>query len=57
VLSADGTILRCTNHDAAFRAEDGAGVEGHGLNCGLDTIPIAVDGDGWIRVHVDSNES
>jgi nitrite reductase/ring-hydroxylating ferredoxin subunit len=50
VLSADGTLLRCTNHNAAFRVQDGVGVEGLGLNCALDAIPIEVDGDGRICV-------
>ena len=50
VLSADGTILRCTNHGAGFRVEDGIGVEGLGLNCALDAIPIVVDDEGRIRV-------
>src|ERR1044072_2765954 len=51
VLSADGKILRCTNHSAGFRVEDGVGVEGLGLDCSLDAIPIVVDGNGRIRVH------
>ncbi len=50
VLSADGTVLRCTNHSAGFRVEDGIGVEGLGLNCALDAIPIVVDDEGRIRV-------
>jgi nitrite reductase/ring-hydroxylating ferredoxin subunit len=55
VLSADGTVLRCTNHSAGFRVQDGVGIEGLGLNCGLDSIPIVVDDDGRIRVHVASS--
>jgi nitrite reductase/ring-hydroxylating ferredoxin subunit len=50
-LSADGTVLRCTNHSAGFRVQDGVCVEGLGLNRALDAIPIAVDDDGRIRVH------
>jgi nitrite reductase/ring-hydroxylating ferredoxin subunit len=51
LLSADGMVLRCTNHSAGFRVQDGVGVEGLGLNCALDAIPIFVDDDGRIRVH------
>ncbi|UQR65293.1 Rieske 2Fe-2S domain-containing protein [Bradyrhizobium sp. C-145] len=54
VLSADGKVLRCTNHSAGFRVQDGTGVEGLGLNCALDAIPIVVDDDGRIRVHAAS---
>jgi nitrite reductase/ring-hydroxylating ferredoxin subunit len=54
VLSADGTVLRCTNHSAGFRVQDGVGVEGLGLNCGLDPIPPVVDSGGLIRVHATS---
>lgn len=53
-MSADGTVLRCTNHSAGFRVQDGVGVEGLGLNCALDAIPIAVDDQGRIRVQADS---
>ncbi|MCG5237372.1 Rieske (2Fe-2S) protein [Xanthobacter oligotrophicus] len=28
VVSTDGTLVRCSNHDAAFRIADGACVEG-----------------------------
>jgi nitrite reductase/ring-hydroxylating ferredoxin subunit len=55
VLSADGTVLRCTNHSAGFRVQDGVGIEGLGLNCGLDSIPIVVDDDGRIRIHATSS--
>jgi nitrite reductase/ring-hydroxylating ferredoxin subunit len=56
VLSADGSVLRCTNHGAGFRVEDGVGVEGLGLNCGLDAIPIVVDDEGRIRVRAASSD-
>ena len=55
VLSADGTILRCTNHSAGFRVRDGVGVEGLGLDCRLDSIPIVVDDDSRIRIHAKSD--
>ncbi|WP_375307568.1 hypothetical protein WI560_08065 [Bradyrhizobium sp. A11] len=54
MLSADGTVLRCTNQSAGFRVQDGFGVEGLGLNCTLDAIPIAVDDEGRIRVRAAS---
>lgn len=56
VLSADGTILRCTNHSAGFRIRDGVGVEGLGLDCRLDSIPIVVDDDNLIRIHAKSED-
>jgi nitrite reductase/ring-hydroxylating ferredoxin subunit len=50
VLSADGTLVRCSNHDAAFRIADGCGVDGLAQGCALDVIPITIDADGTIRV-------
>lgn len=50
VISADGSLLRCTNHDAAFRLEDGVGVEGLGLDCALDAIPVTVDAGGMVVI-------
>ena len=50
VISADGTVLRCTSHGAAFRLEDGTGVEGPGLGCALDPIPVALDGSGRVVI-------
>lgn len=40
LLSADGRVLRCTNHGAGFSAETGEGVEGLGLGCALDPVPV-----------------
>ena len=40
VLSADGSHLLCSNHSAAFSAQDGQGISGEGLGCGLSMIPI-----------------
>jgi nitrite reductase/ring-hydroxylating ferredoxin subunit len=42
LLSADGKHLLCTNHAAVFRADDGIGIEGEGLNCALSPIPVVV---------------
>jgi len=50
VISADGTMLRCTNHEAAFSIEDGSGVQGLGVGRKLDVIPIETSADGFIRV-------
>lgn len=50
VVSADGTLVRCSNHDAAFRIADGAGVEGVAVGCALDPIPVVLGADGLIRV-------
>lgn len=40
VLSADATILRCTNHAAGFCVETGQGVDGLGQGYALDPIPV-----------------
>lgn len=50
VLSADGNLLRCTNHGASFRIIDGAGVEGLALGIALDEIPLRVGEDGTIII-------
>jgi nitrite reductase/ring-hydroxylating ferredoxin subunit len=50
VISADGTMLRCSNHDAAFSIEDGSGVQGLGVGRKLGVIPIEIGADGFIRV-------
>lgn len=50
LLSADGAILRCTNHSAGFSAETGEGVEGLGLGACLDPIPVTVRNDGVVVV-------
>ena len=47
VLSADRKVLRCTNHDAAFRVDNGEGVEGLGNGLMLDPIPL-IERDGMI---------
>lgn len=53
LLSADKTILRCTNHSAGFSVETGKGVEGLGIGDCLDPVPVHVS-DG--RVHVGDAE-
>lgn len=40
LLSSDGSKLRCTNHNASFDIETGKGVEGLGIGCNLDIVPI-----------------
>lgn len=42
LLSADGTVLRCSNHGAGFLLTTGEGVEGLGLGECLDPVPIDV---------------
>ncbi|MEM8869573.1 MAG: Rieske 2Fe-2S domain-containing protein [Pseudomonadota bacterium] len=45
LISADKTILRCTNHLAGFSVVTGEGVEGLGIGECLDTVPVSlVDG-------------
>lgn len=50
IVSSDGELLRCSNHQAAFRIGDGAGIEGLGVGTALDPIPILVDDEGWVRI-------
>lgn len=49
ILSSDGRTLRCSNHEAGFDVETGAGVEGLGAGCQLDAIPLR-EADGVITV-------
>ena len=42
VLSADGSKLICSNHDAVFDLETGAGLGGHGQGCQLDRVPLVL---------------
>ncbi|MEN8740249.1 MAG: Rieske 2Fe-2S domain-containing protein [Phaeobacter gallaeciensis] len=42
LISADKTILRCTNHSAGFSVETGEGVEGLGLDACLDVVPVHI---------------
>lgn len=44
LISADKTILRCTNHSAGFSVETGEGVEGLGLGACLDPVPVHMAG-------------
>lgn len=45
VLSADGTRLICSNHNAVFDAVTGEGTGGEGLGCALSPVPLRlVDG-------------
>jgi nitrite reductase/ring-hydroxylating ferredoxin subunit len=50
VLSADGRILRCSNHEAGFDLATGAGVDGFGAGCALDPIPVFEDEQGNVVV-------
>ena len=52
VVSADGTMVLCSNHQAGFRVADGVGVLDLGHDCELETIPIDIDGDGAIRIAI-----
>lgn len=44
ILSGDGEMLRCSNHDAGFNACTGAGVDGLGQGCALDPVPVRIHG-------------
>lgn len=50
ILSQDGEVLRCTNHDATFSARTGEGIGGLGVDCELDPVPVSVDSEGWIVI-------
>ena len=43
LISADRTILRCTNHAAGFSVETGEGVEGLGIGECLDAVPVHLE--------------
>lgn len=49
VLSADQNKLLCSNHDAVFDAETGAGLGGFASGCELDAVPVEVKG-GRVRI-------
>jgi len=45
LISADKTMLRCSNHAAGFCVDTGKGVEGLGIGDGLAPVPVHVVGD------------
>jgi nitrite reductase/ring-hydroxylating ferredoxin subunit len=47
ILSADGRRLRCSNHGAEFRVEDGRPLDAV-LPCGLEPVPVQVDAEGRV---------
>ena len=50
ILSADGTVIRCTNHGAGFCVSTGHGVEGLGIDQQLDAVPVRIDDLGQIVI-------
>ncbi len=50
LLSADGTIIRCTSHGAGFSTTTGEGVEGLGIGSSLDSIPVSLKADGQVVI-------
>lgn len=40
ILSGDGRLLRCSNHDAGFDACTGDGVDGLAEGCALERVPL-----------------
>jgi len=50
LLSADCMIIRCTNHEAGYDADTGEGVEGFGIGCELDAIPVTILDGGLIAI-------
>lgn len=53
VLSSDGRILRCSNHEAGFDLVTGEGIDGFGAGCALDPIPVREDESGQVVIDVD----
>jgi nitrite reductase/ring-hydroxylating ferredoxin subunit len=49
IVSADGAMLRCSNHDAGFDAATGQGVDGWGQGCALDPVPVHI-AQGWLVI-------
>ena len=49
ILSEDGQLLRCSNHDAGFDACTGGGIDGLGQGCALDPVPVVLSG-GVLRI-------
>ena len=47
ILSADGTRLRRSNHGAEFSTDDGQPFDAT-LPCGLEPVPVHVDGQGRV---------
>lgn len=50
VLSSDGARLICSNHDAQFDSQTGAGISGFGHGCELDPLPICISKTGEISI-------
>ena len=50
ILSADGTVVRCSNHGAGFCISTGQGVEGLGIDHQLDAVPVCIDDLGQIVI-------
>ncbi len=50
ILSADGRRLRCSNHGAEFNVEDGSPVGASITPCGLEEIPIHLDGEDQVVI-------
>jgi nitrite reductase/ring-hydroxylating ferredoxin subunit len=49
IVSADGRRLRCSNHGAEFRVEDGRPLDA-ALACGLEPVPVHVDAEGRVML-------
>lgn len=50
ILSADGEVLRCSNHSAGFSAHDGQGIDGHGQGVCLAPVPLRLRADGALVI-------
>lgn len=52
LLSSDGKKLRCTNHSASFAIETGEGIEGFGIGCNLDIVPIGLTENNCVFINI-----
>jgi len=50
VLSADGSRLICSNHEASFDLETGEGVSGFAQGCELDVVPVTTTTSGSVTI-------
>lgn len=50
VVSSDGRVLRCSNHEAGFDLATGEGIDGFGAGCTLDPIPVREDARGQVII-------
>lgn len=50
VVSSNGRVLICSNHEAGFDLATGAGISGFGTGCALDPVPTKEDEHGQLVI-------